>query len=262
MSVAAIQQAYRDEVGRKDNVAEPTDALCRDWIAVAAAHSGAGASTVALAVVDALSGSGQPARLIETAPPSRSGLVAAASVELGLDPTGAWRRGSRQQATVLRRASNENPGGWPESLPADRGATTVIDLGSPAIANVARLAADRPAVIVVCRVTVPAVRMAERLLAEIAGAPVVVAAIGPRRWPGEVAASAGPYLSSLRDTRRVAAVPEDARLKTTGPTSSPLPKPVIAAARTVLAAIEDVQPGHRQARSVSRQKGTRSWAPR
>lgn len=229
----------------------------RDWIAVVAAHSGAGASTVALAITDAISAAGRPVNLVESAHPCRSGLIAAASAELGTDPTGAWRRGSRQLATVFRRVGDVTPQGWPESG-ADEGLVTVLDLGLPAPQNISRLAVDQPTFVVVCRPTIPGVRLAEHLLAQLGAARVVVAAVGHRRWPGEVLASLGPRLRALREQGRVVAVPEDGRLQVTGPTHCALPKPVVTAGRAVLALIDVAFPGAvtASAQSAPRRKGT------
>jgi hypothetical protein len=216
--------------------------LGQDWIAVVSAHSGAGASCVALAITDALSAAERPARLIEAAHPARSGLVAAAAAELGTDPTGAWRRGSRRLATLYRRAGDIIPDGWPEQGPGDP-ASTVVDLGLPAPANLAQLSADQPSVVLVCRVTVPGVRLADHLLAHLHGAAVVLAAVGAGRWPGEVVASLGPHVRALRESGQVVTVPEDRRLLVTGPTNSPLPKSVAAAGRALLGLIDTARPG-------------------
>lgn len=234
-------------------------ALGSDWVAVVSAHSGAGASCVALAVADALADTGRACRLIEAAHPARSGLVAAASAELGTDPSGAWRRGSRRLTTLYRRATDAAPQGWPDPL---QDAATVVDLGLPAPANVARLVADRPCIVLVCRVTVPGLRLAEQLLAELDGTSIVLAAVGPGRWPGEVAASVGDRVRALREGRRVVTVPDDRRLQVTGPTNSPLPKSVLHAGRELLGLIDAARLGSAgapptlTAPPASRTKGT------
>jgi hypothetical protein len=231
--------------------------LGRDWIAVVAAHSGAGASCVALAISDALSNSTRPSRLIEVAHPHRSGLAAAAAAELGMDPTGAWRRGSRQLTTLFRRAAEMAPGDWPDRAGTEP-TETVIDLGLPAPANLALLVADRPQVVVTCRVTVPGLRLAEHLIAELGDLPVLLAAVGAGRWPGEVSASLGPRLRELRGARRVVPVPDDRRLQVTGLTNSPLPKSVAAAGRALLGLIDATRSGGvtTSAPPAPRQRGT------
>jgi hypothetical protein len=86
-----------------------------------------------------------------------------------------------------------------------------VDRGLPAPANVVRLVADRPCIVLVCRVTVPGLRLAEQLLAELDGTSIVLAAVGSGRWPGEVAASVGDRVRALREGRRVVTVPDDRR---------------------------------------------------
>ncbi|WP_157937131.1 hypothetical protein [Geodermatophilus chilensis] len=162
---------------------------------------------------------------------------------MGTDVTGTWRRGVRSGVTIDRRATDVAPGDWP-AIPAGEGAgVTVIDLGVPAPDGVDCGAAARARPVVVCRPTVPGVRLTEQLLEQLARRPVVVAAVGPSRWPGEVSASLGPRLRALRAAGRVIPVPTDRRLEVTGPTSSPLPRPVRSAGRSLLERIDDGHPG-------------------
>jgi hypothetical protein len=198
---------------------------------------------VALAVGDAAAADGRRVHLIDRAHPSRSGFVAAASEELGTDVTGAWRRGLRSGVIIDRRATDVEPGDWPVPPVGDGPAVTVVDLGLAAPENLIRLAADRVRPVVVCRPTVPGVRLTEQLLDQLARRPVVVAAVGPSRWPGEVTATLGPRLRALRAEGRVIVVPTDRRLEVTGLTSSPLPKPVRSAGRLLLERIDDSHPG-------------------
>ncbi|MCU1613201.1 MAG: uncharacterized protein JWO98_741 [Frankiales bacterium] len=221
------------------------------WIGILAAHAGAGASTAALVICDAAAAGGRRVHLVDTAQPSRSGLVAAASEELGLDVTGAWHRGLRTGVTIDRRATDTAPGRWPISPVGDDPALTVVDLGLAAPEKLTRLVADRGRPVVVCRPTVPGVRLTEQLLAQVAGQSVVVAAVGLTRWPGEVTASLGPRLHALRADGRVVPVPMNRRLQVTGPTSSPLPRPLHAAGRSLLELLDDTHPG----------AATRSLAP-
>ncbi|MFQ1003673.1 hypothetical protein [Modestobacter sp. SSW1-42] len=208
------------------------------WIGVVAAHAGAGASTVALVISDAAAADGQRVHLVDTAHPFRSGLVAAASEELGTDATGSWRRGLRSGVTIDRRATDTASGDWPVPPVADSPPLTVIDLGSAAPQNLTRLA-GRSRAVVVCRPTVPGVRLTEQLLEQLGGRPVVVAAVGPRRWSGEVTGSLGPRLLALRAAGRVVPVPMHRRLQVTGPTSAPLPKPLRGAGRALLELLDD-----------------------
>jgi hypothetical protein len=96
------------------------------------------------------------------------------------------------------------------------------------------------AVLLVCRPTVPGVRQAEHLAAEMAARsarPVVIAAVGPARWPGAVTASSGPQLRGARGDGRLVAVPIDRRFEVDGVSGEPLPKPVSAAGRALAAAL-------------------------
>ena len=222
-----------------------------------AAHSGAGASIVSLAIADAVAADGRTVHLVESAHPARSGLVAASSSELGLDDTGAWRRGLRGQVTIDRRAGDAAPAGWPTTLEA-ADPTTVVDVGLPSVANVARLAAGGARCVLVSRASVPGVRFAEQALDALAAVPVVVAVLGPGRWPGEVASSLGPRLRRLRADGQVVTVPLDRHIEVTGPTHSPLPKSVLTAGRSLLGLIDAARPGDvsTTARSAPRPKGT------
>lgn len=213
------------------------------WIGVLAAHAGAGASTVALILGDAAAAVGWRVHLVDTAHPRQSGLVAAASEELGPDVTGAWRRGLRSGVTIDRRATDMAFGGWPIPPAGNRPPLTVVDLGLAGPENLTPLVADRSRLVVVCRPTVPGVRLTEQLLEQLSGQPVVVAAVGPARWPGQVVASLGPRLGTLRAAGRVAPVPMDRRLQVAGPTSAPLPRPLRAAGHALLELVDDSHPG-------------------
>lgn len=289
LSVAEIQQAFRELRARKPSEAasalapeqehaaaapgragaaeigtdlpsEPAVTQSADldgaWVSVVAAHAGAGASTVALAIADAAAAAGRATHLVETAHPTRSGLVAAANAELGIDASGAWRRGSRGQVTIDRRAGNDTPIGWPILAASDDG-LVVVDLSLPTPDGLARLAASGCRIVVVCRPTVPGVRLAEQLLNSVTGR-VIVASVGAGKWPGEVSASLGPRLRELRAANAVVPVPADRRLEVTGPTNSPLPKPVATAGRSLLGQIDAARSGDATAsgQPAPRRKGT------
>ena len=223
--------------------------LPASWVRVLAGHSGAGASTVALAIADAAAASGRPSHLIETAPASRSGLVSAASRELDVDATGAWRRGTRPhpstavEVTIDRRTEDIQPTAWPSTDSALPGELLVtVDLGMVTGDAVGR-AVGGP-VVVACRATIPGVRLTEQLLSRLDPSPVVVALLGGgRRWPGEVTSSCGPRLSALRTAGRVVTVPVDGHLAITGPTHAPLPKAVLAAGRELLGLLDSAHEG-------------------
>jgi hypothetical protein len=221
-----------------------------DVVLVVAAHAGAGASTVALAVAEGLAES-RRVQLIDYAEPVRSGLTAASTIELGADGA-EWRRGRRSRLDVFRLA--RRPGGGelpppPETDDTDR--LLMVDAGW----SLTTALLDSPAssirdarVVVVTRVTVPAVRQTEHVLAVLHGEPVV-AAVGRARWPPAVEASCGARLRELRSRGRVVWVPVDRRLETAGLTGDRLPKPVAAAGRSLTALLvpaEEPQPRPRR----------------
>ena len=220
-------------------------------ITVLAAHSGAGASTVALAISDAAADDDRPVHLIDAAHPARSGLVAAAAEELGTDVAGAWRHGRRSVVTIDRPALDDVPARWPDLPVGDSRVLAIVDLGLASPEDLALPAVDRVRSVVVCRPTVPGVRLTELLLGQLACQPVAVAAVGPDRWPGEVTASLGPRLRALRAAGRVVPVPLDRRLQVTGLTSSPLPKSVRSAGRLVLELLDVSHPGGNRPRSAA-----------
>ena len=234
------------------------------WVRVLAGHSGAGSSTVALALADAAAAAGRPSQVIEAAAPSRSGLVSAASRELDVDESGAWRRGTRPHAatsvavTITRRAEDRQPSGWPTTQTAGE-LLVAVDLGL--VPTDALASTTGGPVVVVCRATIPGVRLTEQLLERLGDTTVVVAMLGGRRWPGEVTASAGPRLRALRDAELVVTVALDGHLAVTGPTHVPLPKAVLAGGRALLGLIDAAHPGGvsappTPAQTAPRQKGT------
>lgn len=229
-----------------------------NWLAVVAAHAGVGASTAALSVADAAATAGRQVHLVSSAPPSRCGLVAVPAVELGVDDSGAWRRGRRSNQLIIDRSSGEHreAARWP-ALPFDPD-LTVVDAWDPDRLTDAGLAApaERPsAVLLVCRATVPGLQQAERTLSALAlgigPVPVLLAMLGPRRTPGPVQSATGPLLREARAAGRVIAVPLDRRLALTGPSSGPLPRPVAAAGRTLLRHLDALGPHDRSAPTQS-----------
>lgn len=218
-------------------------------VVVVAGHPGAGASMVALAVAEALCGRSGSARvqLVDYAEPHRSGLVAAAGSELGVDGAG-WRRGRRGALDLARRGEPGRPG---EELPqppapggragdrwlvldpgwVDPGWAATFELSRTGLAS-AGLPGAR--LIVVTRASVPGVRQTEGVL-DLLGEPAVLAAVGPRRWPPVVTASCGPRLRAAVVAGRLVRVPLDRRLAVRGLTADRLPPRVAAAGRALAA---------------------------
>lgn len=204
------------------------------WIAVVGAEAGAGCSTVALLLADALAVTGTRVHLIEVA--ETSGLAGVTDVELGTDPTGVWRRGTRGGVTVDRPAARA-PGAaldldrWPahpEDI-AERGGVAVVDLGVHIRGASGRFApglgGPPRAVALVTRGTAPGMAAAEQALSQLrAPHQACLAVVGVRRHSGELWASGGPHVNRLKGEGRVVAVPVDRRLEATGLTTAPLPR--------------------------------------
>jgi hypothetical protein len=211
-------------------------------VLVVAAHSGAGASTVAVLLGDIAAAAG-PARLIDCADPTRSGVAAATDAELGTDDTG-WRQALRGSLHVDRLmaalAGVEDVDVPRPATQKAADAVTVVDAAWPAwallqsagwVTNLLHTAR----VVVVCRATVPAVRQLEQLLAALHDPEPAIAAVGLGKWPGSVMASCGPLVRAAQDARRVVPLPVDRALEATGLTSAPLPKQLVSAGRALAA---------------------------
>lgn len=221
-------------------------------VLVLAGHAGAGASTVALALAEALSGRWR-VQLVEYCEPRRSGLSAASFDELGVDEVG-WRRGRRGPVDLVRLVAPREltdcfPPPQPLVPPAERPAgdrLLVLDLGAVAssmLRDSGWLSAmvGSAEVVVVTRMTVPGVRQTEHLLSALQ-VPAVLATVGSGRWPGEVAASCGPAIRTARDAGRAVMVPIERRLEISGLTADPLPKTVTAAGKSLAAHLSPDQP--------------------
>jgi hypothetical protein len=121
----------------------------------------------------------------------------------------------------------------------------VLDIGWPArdafaVHGWLATALAAASVLVVFRPTVPGIRQTEYLLVDLeatAPNPLTLAAIGPARWPGAAAASAGPQLGSARSSGRIVVVPLDRRVAVDGVSPEPLSKALSAAGRQVAAAL-------------------------
>ncbi len=235
-------------------------------VAVVAGHSGAGASTVAVTLAQALEKDcGRTVRIVEVADASRSGLAAATNAEFGEDGTG-WRRGRRGDTCIDRLAFraaviSHVPAPAPATSPDE---VLVLDIGWPARDALAAdgwlaTALATASLLIVCRPTVPGIRQTEYLLGEFAersGEPITLAAVGSTRWPGAVTASAGPQVRAARQSGRVVSVPIDRRLETDGVSPEALPKALAAAGRALLAALPAVAPNdHSDDQPASRRAG-------
>lgn len=211
-------------------------------VLVVGAHPGAGVSTIAVAVAEALAvrvadDAAAAVRLVDGASPDTSGLMCAADREQGLDPSG-WRVGSRRGVEILRPADVLSSPADVPALPGRGSGWVVVDAGwslrdllGQATVVGSLLATAR--VVLVCRGTVPGVRRAELALGQLPTQPLVVV-VGSRRLPGVVWASFGPALRCTDAEGRLLVVPADRRLEVAGIDDRSLPKALtVAAARLV-----------------------------
>ncbi|NMR21623.1 hypothetical protein [Cellulomonas fimi] len=199
----------------------------------------AGATSLALAIAT----HGSPARVIECSSPTASGLVGAATAELGTTSSG-WTVG-RRGAVHLARLSAHHLSAGELPLPDEAAAGTVLsvlDVGwklGQMLASHGWLSATvdaAPQVVLVGTATVPGLRRLETTLTLFGPSRPVVAVRGPdpRRWPRELTSAMGPATRSQHRTGRWVAVPHDKRLAVRGIDSAPLPPALVTAARDVL----------------------------
>ncbi|MCA0294115.1 MAG: hypothetical protein LCH96_02155 [Actinobacteria bacterium] len=209
-------------------------------VAVAGLTGSAGATTVSLALASVATLTG-PARIIECAPPSRSGLTAAADAELGTG-RGGWTRGQREGVTLIRRSSTSLFDAAPP--PSEEAETfTVLDVGDlltdrPGEQSIAADVAD--GWVLVAKPSVPCLRQLELVLDLGLAHNPTLAIVGssPRRWPSRLASAIQPRTRALLESGRVATFRHDKLLALTGLTPDPLPRHVAASARTLLTFLE------------------------
>ena len=242
---ATVRTALAQKV--RQQLRPPGSGLC-GWqprydervVAVAGMTGSVGATTVSLALASVATLTG-PARIIECAPPNRSGLTAAATAELGTG-RGGWARGQREGVTLIRRSSSSLCDAAPPP-PEDDGTFTVLDVGDvltdrpgePSIpADVARRW------VLVARASVPCLRQLELVLDLALARNPTLAIVGtaPRRWPTLLASAIQPRTRALLGSGRVVTFRHDKRLALTGLTPDPLPRHVAASARTLLSFLE------------------------
>lgn len=215
----------------------PTQTRSEPWapgvgefvIAVRGALGSAGATTVALATTSAAESG---VRLVECCPASASGLIAAASAELGDE--GAWRLG-RRDGVLLQWRLDEDPA--PVPGPTEAG-LTVVDLGSGPLSGwPASALAEAPALVLVTRATVPGLRRLERGLEQRTQSNLALAVVGPalKRWPKALTRALGDRTYDLLREGRLVCVPVDRTLAITGLTPEPLPSALVSAGGHLLA---------------------------
>jgi hypothetical protein len=231
--VAERRSGMNDPVGA-------TRTLC-----VAGAHPGAGTTTVAVALADALTCAvpNLAIALIDPHAATASGLVCAADRELG--PTDeAWLLGQRGSVGVYRRPATGTPAPDAAELPpfnhgVQRTWVVVVDghttpTDQPVSKGRAPVYEPIP-VVLVCRASVPGVRHAEISLHDVAlrSQPVVVL-VGERRLPAVAKAALGPRLRELYESNRTVSMPGHRRLAVEGIDDRPLPSCVLRAGLAIL----------------------------
>ncbi|MBP2371974.1 hypothetical protein [Pseudonocardia parietis] len=232
---------------------------------VLAGSSGAGASSIAAAITDALQQDERCVLLVDADDPSRSGLACAFTAEgpwtKPVDDRVSVRYSWRDDALVARLESQlptitpgmvPAPPDWLPNPPPDPLHATVVDLGhggwragaSPLYGAGGWLRRGLPAQrpILVVRATRPALRQAEQLLARLdpwvergVATPVFQLVVnGVRKWPAGVAGAAGPRVAELLDEALF--VPHHGGWGLAGVTDEPSPARVVDALRPLLAA--------------------------
>lgn len=219
-----------------------------DWgalgvdVAVAGAHGGSGATTVALALAEA-AGSGQ---VLELAPVTRAGLVAASQAEQGSVVPG-WRRGCRGDVVIDILNELASAGLVPATAPAARAGLTVVDLAAVGVLGsslttgaAGEVLRQASRVVVVARASVPGMRALAVALGQIPDphrAPVAVLGAPVKRWERPVTAAMPAPVRTALEEGRLVTIPVHPALAVTGVTPDPLPQPVLAAAHHLLGLI-------------------------
>ena len=229
-------------------------------VAVLAGSPGAGASTVAAALTDALALARRRVLLVDAADPARSGLADAAPAEglrvRHLHPGLQLRYSWRHHALLARMESPypivpgmvPPPSAWrPDGGPPH---VTVVDVGhdgwraaaDPLLGAGGWLRRGHPPVlpVLVVRATRPSLRAAEQVLARLhrwvtAGVvepPAQLVVVGARRWPRTVTGAAGRLLEPLLDD--AVFVPRHREVEIGGVTADLLPRPLLRAVTPLL----------------------------
>lgn len=253
-------------------------------IPVLAGSPGAGASTLAAALTDALQLGQRRVLLVDAADPARSGLAAAAAMDgpwvrhvgAGVSVRYSWR----EQALLARLESAlpitagmvPPPPYWRPQL--DGIHATVADLGhdgwrvaaDPLVGAggwLRRTAGSAPGPLLVVRATRPSLRHAEQVLARLdrwvaagAAAPAShLVVTGAKRWPPGVIGVAGARVDELLDS--AVFIPHDSVLEVGGITADLVGDRVLDAVAPLLSSWGLLPSGQSRPRSRSRRRGNR-----
>lgn len=254
VSLGELQRAWEAvQSGRFRSSAHPgsadptatTSTAAGEWfpaetvIPVIGAGGSVGATTLALALATS---SSAPARVVECCSSSASGLASASTAELGTTGTG-WRRGLRDglhHRILLERAAGRIATAAAVPLPTDPDqpvSVTFLDCGwelDHLLADgwLAELVTTAPTLVIAATATVPGMRRLEVVLDAVGSSQVIAAVLGPRRkkWGRSVEGSLGSATRALDAVDGLIEIPLDRDLAVHGPTSAPLPQPLLTAA--------------------------------
>jgi hypothetical protein len=218
ISLAELVAAARAQLGVRGQSPAPKPAGLSSAASeayVVAAHPGVGASTVSVAILDALAGgSGPRPTLVDLAPRRSSGLLGAAESEVGSDDP-RWRAGRRRRASILSAVDSL------ATMPSMAG-PVIID-GTPPTPG-AR-------VVLVCRATQPSLG---RLMAAVAvgtTAPRAIAVVGASGWPRALVSASRALVDEVAGLAPVVFVPHDRSIELFGIGDAALPRPILTAGR-------------------------------
>lgn len=169
-------------------------------------HQGAGASTVSIALAEALAENGDAgATIVDLTDDESFGVCAAieARADVGLR---GWAGGRRGKVRVVR------PTGGVADADAIPG-SVVVDTG--------QCGWPERSDVLVMRATIPSVLRAERVLASSSA--YAVAVVAASKWPSAVRASRGPLLMAVEAENRIVFFPREAGLEINGLSSESLP---------------------------------------
>ena len=239
----AVLDGRPRQTSMSDAAPRHIDAVAWERCLVVGAHPWAGTSSVALALADQASSRQGLTVLLDTAPPEASGLIAVSRREL--PPRDGWAVGARGAMEVRRPLRSDRD----RQAAVTDGGEVFVDAGCH---DDCRFDWDGHAgVVLVCRATIPGLRFAEVALHRLGVPGAILAAVGHRRIPRVVAASAGPRVSELLASGRVVCFDHDRRLATEGLDDRPLPRSLLTAASRLLDVLE------RDAATVTRNEGCR-----
>jgi hypothetical protein len=173
---------------------------------VRGAHQGAGASTVSVALAEALAEhEAAGATIVDLTDDESFGACATieARADLGLR---GWSGGRRGKVRVVRPTSGISEA---DAIPG----SVVVDTGECGWSG----RSD----VLVLRATIPSVLRVEQALASSSA--YAIAVVAATRWPSAVRASRGPLLMAVEEENRIVFFPREAELEISGLSADDLP---------------------------------------